>query len=270
MTESDKAAERSMIILQLGRVLAPLDALAERAAPPTIPEYQVALATLLADSDRWENEVSKFVIIGGIRFANEYSQIVNHVVRLRRQIDEVMRCTLDSTDRQTALKGHLETCKRVTIEAIGTVPIQWTARLHAAQSPFKVHLSIWDAMGTAKHRIHYFDRYLAPDFYRLYMRDLNRSVEVRLVTTRGNANYGTTSVLAVSRLAAGEFKDYKLVECSPADMHDRNLRIDDRVFFLGPSINNAGTYPTNFSPADSTAHGHAVVNSIMAKGAEIT
>src|SRR3954463_15298963 len=44
----------------------------------------------------------------------------------------------------------------------------------------------------------------------------------------------------------------ELIECLPTDLHDRNLRIDDTVFFLGTSIKDAGTQPTNFSPADST------------------
>jgi len=130
-------------------------------------------------------------------------------------------------------------------------------------------LNIRDTIGTAKRRVHYFDRYLDTEFFHLYLRDLNRGLEVRLVTTKGNASFGVTNVLSVSRLAAGEFANYQLIECLAADLHDRNLRIDEMVFFLGTSIKDAGSQPTNFSPADSTAAGHAVLDGIMATGTVI-
>jgi hypothetical protein len=95
-------------------------------------------------------------------------------------------------------------------------------------------------------------------------------VEVRLVTTKGNTNFGVTNVLSVSNLAAGEFNDYQLIECLPSDLHDRNLRVDDTVFFLGTSIKDAGTQPTNFSPADSSPSGQCVLDSIMTKGKVIS
>jgi hypothetical protein len=121
-------------------------------------------------------------------------------------------------------------------------------------------------MATATRRIHYLDRYLDTDFFHLYMRDLNRGLEIRLSTTKGKASYGVANVSSVSRLAAVEFANYQLIECMPADLHDRNLRVDDFVFFLGPSAKDAGTQPTNFSPADDSPMGHAVLDAIMARG----
>jgi hypothetical protein len=76
-------------------------------------------------------------------------------------------------------------------------------------------LAIYDAVRTAKRRLHYFDRYLDSDFFALYLRDLDRAVEVRLVTTAGTNHYGVTNVAAVSTLAAKEFSDYQLVELRP-------------------------------------------------------
>jgi hypothetical protein len=75
---------------------------------------------------------------------------------------------------------------------------------------------------------------------------------------------------SVGRTAAGEFTNYQLIECLPSDLHDRNLRIDDAVFFLGTSIKDAGTQPTNFSPADSTVAVHTVLDGIMTKGTVVT
>ena len=89
------------------------------------------------------------------------------------------------------------------------------------------------------------------------------------MTIRGNATYGVTNVLPVSRLFAKEFANYKLIECVHADLHDRNLRVDDTVFFLGPSIKDAGTLPTNFAPGDSSAKGHGILDGIIKKGTEV-
>jgi hypothetical protein len=52
MTEKDKSAQRSTLILQLGRVLAPVDELAEKTPPPPTAEYQVVAASLGPDCDR--------------------------------------------------------------------------------------------------------------------------------------------------------------------------------------------------------------------------
>ena len=47
-------------------------------------------------------------------------------------------------------------------------------------------------------------------------------------------------------------------------------RVNDTVFFLGASIRDAGTQPTNFSPADSTLKGHTVLDTIMARRSRVT
>jgi len=164
----------------------------------------------------------------------------------------------------------LHDCQASTLAAIDRVPIDWLPQLLEGNTPFAVYLKLRDAIGTAKRRIHYFDRYLNEDFFPLYLRGADRSLEIRLVTTRGNHYYGITNVVHVSRLAGLEFAVFKLLECVPQDLHDRNLRIDDTIFFLGTSIKDAGKHPTNFAPSDSTAAGHAILDSIVSKGVVVT
>jgi len=270
MTEQDKAAQRSTLILQLGRVLAPVDDLVEKTPPPNTAEYQMVAAALGPDLDCWAREVDQFITVGDSRFQHEFNEITRAPYNLRGSLGDIARESGDAAGKQTSLRDQLSKCKQATLEAIQRVPIEWTARLHEAKSPYSVYLKIRDAIGTAKGRVHYFDRYLDTEFFHLFMRDLSRTLEVRLVTTKGKASFGVANVLAVSRVAAGEFTNYQLIECLPADLHDRNLRVDDMVFFLGTSIKNAGSQPTNFSPADSTAGGHAVLDGIMAKGTVIS
>lgn len=270
MTESDKASERATLLLKLGRLLAPVDELAEETQPPTNAEYRVVAASLGPDIDRWAREVGNFTTFGEAVFQQEYNDIVREPYNLRHQLSVLAHRGGNGLDKQQSLKTMLSACKQLTLLSINLVPIEWTARLHESRTPFSVYLKSHDAISTAKRRVHYFDRYLDMEFFHLYMRGLDRNLEVRLVTTKGKANFGVTNVLPVSRLAAAEFRDYKLIECQPADLHDRNLRIDDTVFFLGTSIKDAGTQPTNFSPADSSLSGHAVLDGIIAKGTVIT
>lgn len=271
MPEQSKAAQRSLLILQFGRLMAPIYEFAERASPPDSAEYRVAVATLAPDIERWTAEVNVFATVGGSWFGQEANDIFRpaHNFRLG-PLSDLARNSSDLAAKQATLRQLLKTVQEETLAAIESIPIEWEARLLAAKTPFSVYMHIRDAISTAKKRIHYCDRYLNVDFFHLYVRDLARSVQVRLVTTQGNASFGVTNLRPVSSLVAGEFADCQLIECDHTDLHDRNLRIDDQIFFLGPSINAAGTHPTNFSPTDSSAAAHAILDAMIAKGSVIT
>jgi hypothetical protein len=65
MPQQSKAAERSTLILQLGRLLAPISELAERPTPPTSADYRLAAAAFRPDVDQWNNgSVGPFVCVG--------------------------------------------------------------------------------------------------------------------------------------------------------------------------------------------------------------
>jgi len=172
----------------------------------------------------------------------------------------------EPAEAQATLRDALKRAEAEFIRLIDQIPIEWEPHLAAAKTPFTTCLMIGDAISGAQRRIDYFDRYLDPDLFPLYLRKLRRNVAAKLITTRGNAQYGVVAVQALARLAAQEFSAFSLVECTPADLHDRNVRVDDVVFHLGPSTNAVGRYPTNFTPGDSTSHGHQVLDDIIAAG----
>jgi hypothetical protein len=118
-------------------------------------------------------------------------------------------------------------------------------------------------------RLHYFDRYLKADFFTLFLATVGRGVSVRLVTTAGNTSYGVAAVTAVSRLACQEFHDFKLIEVNSRDVHDRNLRVDDRIFQLGPGVDRAGFALTNFGPAESSEGAHRAFDQIIGRGRDV-
>ncbi|MDH3378859.1 MAG: hypothetical protein OEQ39_18185 [Gammaproteobacteria bacterium] len=271
MTVQDKAAERSILILELGRMLAPVAALAEKWPAPSSTEYRVTTARFHQDYDRWRTAAAQFVIVDGVYFGYELDEILRCPRDLLGEIARLAKASsVDNDAKQAELRTHLEQCKKDTIDAVDQVPITWQPHLLAADTPFSTYLKIRDAMGTAVRCIHYFDRYLDSDFFTLYLRDKDRSLEIRLVTTHGNANYGVVNVAAVSNLVAQEFNNYKLIQSQPSDMHDRNLRIDDNIFHLGASVSDAGQQPTNFTPADSGPSAHAILDDLIANGTEIT
>jgi hypothetical protein len=206
------------------------------------------------------------VIVGGVTFGHELDDIAREPWNLFSTLAGLARdAQTPPAAKQAYLRDELKKCEQRTIAAIDLVPITLAPLLLAQQTPFSTFLRIRDAVLTARFRLHYFDRYIDADFFPLYIRGLDRSVQIRLVTTPGDSNYGVQNVLAVSKLAAQEFSDFALLECTPGDMHDRNLRIDDKIFFLGPSLSAAGKYPTNFSPADSTPNAHLILDSILSK-----
>lgn len=269
MNEQDKAAQRANVVYQFGIQMGPLTKLAEASNPPRAAEYHVAVAQARHDYQNWTREVYRFATVGQYTFqhiANDILQGLNHLIN---EMSNMAMSNRDDASRQSALKVLAKMCRDGTLAAIDQMPIEWTARLLAQGTQFSTYLAIRDALATAKTRMHYFDRYLDVDFFNVYLRDISRSIEIRLVTTRGNVNYGVTNVQYLSALASAEFTNYKLIQCMPDDLHDRNLRIDDKVFHLGTSIKDAGDKPTNFALGDSTSHGHSVLDAIMQSGTEV-
>ena len=138
--------------------------------------------------------------------------------------------------------------------------------LFKANTPFTTYLCILDCIKSARHRIYYFDSYLTTHFFQLYLREIDKSISIRLITTKGKNDYGISNVTQVSNLFRKEFTDYKLIEVEPNALHDRNLIIDDNIFTLGPSINQIGIKPTNFGPVDNKQEAETTLNNILEKG----
>jgi hypothetical protein len=264
---SEKAAERTSLILHFGMLIAPIKALAFRSAPAAGLEYRIVEAKLYPDLQAWVRESQQFARIGDYTFSIEINRVIEIAKGIVRQTGHLAEFfPEDDQKRQESLQRYVLKCEKDIVDAIDKIPIEWKSQLLAAGTPLSTHLKIADAISTAHSRVHYFDRYLDPDFFPLYLRFLDRSVEVRLITTRGNAKFGVQAVSAVASLAAQEFGDFHLIELSPRDMHDRNLRIDQRVFHLGASTNDAGNKPTNFALADSSDSANSILDGMIANG----
>lgn len=276
MAQQDKAAERTQLVLLLGRLLAKAHDLANAPTAPTPVEYRVAAASYRADLEPWRVEARKFCRVEGVDFDRELDNILrstsNFFATLGGMADEPH---IDDSKKRAYLKEQLKKVEQETIAAMDTLPIVWDAKLFEERTPFSACLSIRDTVSTARSRIHYFDRYLTEDFFPLYLRGVDRSVSVRLITTAGKASavggagFGVQQVQPMAKLAAHEFSDFNLIQVDPTDLHDRNLRIDNQIFFLGTSVNAVGKAPTNFAPADSSPASHAILDKIVSYGKKV-
>ncbi len=73
-------------------------------------------------------------------------------------------------------------------KCLNRVPIDWGPVIFQANTPFTAYLRIKEVLAVINERLHYFDRYLKPDFFDLFLRSVNRDLAVRLVTTAGSRN----------------------------------------------------------------------------------
>lgn len=267
---NEKAFQKNQLIYEFGILIQPLDAIAKTSDTPSVGDYRIAVAKVQSGDPTWRQTAKVFTTFAPDIFFNQEFQDISHVPeRCWQQIKGLLNDKSLKNDLvllQERFAEQVEASKAVFFELIEHIPIEWQPVVFQANTPFTSYLKIKEAFASVKTRLDYFDRYLKPDFFPLFLASLNRSVSVRLVTTAGNSHYGVAAVTAVSRLAAQEFTDLKLIEVAPTVLHDRNLRVDARTFTLGPGVDRAGVALTNFGPSDSTEDAHEEFDRIIAAG----
>lgn len=257
----DKAQQKNRLIMEFGLLLAPLKELAARETPPRQVEYIRALAPFEDVPRVWAEHAHLFAQGMGV--------IEESLVHIFGKTFMDLRFSLGYPIMslgmlQEMLRRQVTRLEEDFLKLIEIVPLDWELSLSAGQTPFTFYMHVLDAVSMARNRLHYFDRYLKPEFFDLYLRNVPRNLEIRLVTTAGKGNYGVQGVLAISELVRQEFSNYQLIQVAPVDMHDRNLRIDDQVFTLGTSAVDAGRQPTHFGAVDASAH--TVLDGLLSKG----
>lgn len=265
-----KAYQRDRLILEFGILIQPFDDLAQRDTPPNLNEYRIAIAKVHAGDNTWRRSVREFSTFAqDIVFEKEYNDI-SHVPEIFRGLinqlvgDPNLSKSLDEIHRRFTVE--LEKMKSMFFEFVNRIPIEWEPILFEANTPFTSYLRIREAITIVNNRLHYFDRYLKEDFFYLFLNSLDSTISVRLVTTLGKSHYGVNNVIHISNLARQQFNDYQLIEVAPTELHDRNLRVDDQIFTLGPGVDRAGMALTNFGPSDSSEKAHKEFDNIIAKG----
>ena len=265
-----KAHQREQLIYELGILLQPLEDLARATQPPTVSDYRVAIARVRAGDPAWRHRAAEFTTFApDLVFMAEF-QDISHVPE---RLWGALAAPINDPDAAHDLKNLQAEVARLLSSALTSfkkhlsrVPVEWEPVIFEANTPFTSYLRIKESLAVVNNRLDYFDRYLKPEFFELFLAPVDPNVAIRLVTTKGGAIYGVAAVRAVANLARQQFKDFQLVEVSPAMLHDRNLRVDDHVFSLGPGVDRAGMALTNFGPADSSKSAHDGLDRIIAGG----
>jgi hypothetical protein len=265
-----KAAQRQRIIYEFGILVQPFVDLAKRNSPPPISDYRLAVAKVYSGDSEWRKGVREFTTLASDIFLNDEYQRLSHVPeRCRRKLADALNNTywqdhLQSLHEQ--FQRHVGELEKEFFDCLDQVPIDWGPVVFGANTPFTAYLKIKEVLAVVNERLHYFDSYLKPEFFDLFLRSVNRDLSVRLVTTTGTKDYGVQSVNAVSQLACKEFTDYQLIEVDASKVHDRNLRIDNRIFSLGPGVDRAGIALTNFGPSEDSQAAQVAFDKIIADG----
>ena len=259
---NDKAAQRDRVILEFGILIQPLVELSKRSQAPSEAEHRTAIAKVFNGDAAWRKSVRELCTFADDVFFNREFQDISHAAeRLLRDLEGYPA-------NYQKITSHRDTF----LKFLSQVPVEWEPEIFEANTPFTSYLRIKETMSIVTTRLDYFDRYLKSEFFHLFLRYVPKTVSVTLVTTAGHTGtnpYGIADVSPVSNLARQEFADYKLVQLDPKHVHDRNLRIDDQIFTLGPGTDRAGMALTNFGPADSSPQAHAQLDAIIANGTVI-
>ena len=265
-----KSQQRNQLILELGILIQPFVELVESSSSQPISKYRIASAKVQSGDSSWRNTARFFSTFGDDVFMHSEYQKISHVNEVfLREISALINEAEQNQDIDT-LQSECEDSLKILQENfykyISDIPVDWEPEIFPANTPFTSYLKIKDSLSLVRERIHYFDRYLKVEFFDTFLRDVNRSIEIRLVTTAGRQNYGVQGVQAISELARQEFSNYQLIQVNPRDLHDRNLRVDDLAFTLGPGIDRAGLALTNFGPTDSSVQAIASFDAIIGSG----
>ncbi len=253
--------------MEFGLILRPLRDLANQQTTPSRQALLQAFAVLGKDERDWWNHAGSFASVqeGHLGFLRD------NIVHIWGSTFMSFRYDLANPDSDldmlhSRLRQLTTFVEEQFYKLIDMVPVTWEFTLSERDMPFTFYHRMLDAIWPARQKLYYFDRYVKSDFYDLYLARLDRGLEIRIVTTAGNANYGVKSIDAVSKKACGEFSNYQLIQVTQHDIHDRNLRADDQVFSLGPSVVDAGAQPTNFGPVTNTIDAIRILDGIIANG----
>jgi hypothetical protein len=268
--KNQKANQKSQLTYEFGILMQPLEELARKEQQPTPSNLRVAIAKVQAGDSAWRQHVKQFTTFTSDIFFSQEHRDIAHVPELCLHAlngiinDPVLQSDLNKI--RGRIEDEVKNAREKFLEYIDRIPIEWEPVVFEANTPFTSYLRIKESIHSVRQRLHYFDRYLKPDFFELFLASVDRTVETRLVTTAGDKRYGVASVIAISKLARQEFANFKLIEVAPTVLHDRNLRVDDQIFNLGPGVDRAGMALTNFGLSDSSKEAHRQFDQIISKG----
>ena len=213
-----KAKQKSDLIYEIAILLQPLEELARAEDPPSTRDLRIAIAKVQAGDNAWRQHVKDFTTFAPDIFFSQQHQDISHVPeRCWGALRDAAIPPIDPNQLKRTIEQAVANARENFFKHIDMIPIAWEPVVFDANTPFTSYLRIKESIVSVKQRLHYFDPYLKPDFFVLFLASVEDTVSIRLVTTAGNAQYGVASVSAVSKLAQQQFADYQLIEVAPTN-----------------------------------------------------
>jgi len=218
-----------------------------------------------ADLAKFQGELSTFCTVGPHQFEVEYH-------RARRASNQFLTIfdQLQQGVPMDQVVSAFDVAMHTITTAIRAIPADEDDAILPAGSPFSAFLQIRALCAAADARLDLFDPYLDADSFHRYLADVPSSAIVTVVTdtrvlepisgdTRGLQR--RDRIVAVSTLFAEQRPDrYRLL--AAAKLHDRHLRINDRVYHLGGSVKDAARSAAySVTEMDSTTAIHGSLDS---------
>ena len=175
-----KAAQRDRLIYEFAILVQPFSDLASKDSPPSIANYRIAIAKVQSGDPEWRKQVREFATLAPDILLNQENQRLSHVperfwINLASALnDPYWQEHLESF--YGAFQTQVDDLRKDFFTCLNTVPIDWEPIIFQANTPFTAYLRIKEVLAVVNERLHYFDRYLKPDFFELFLRAVNRDV----------------------------------------------------------------------------------------------
>ena len=200
--KNEKANQRQNVVFEFGILIQPYVDLQRKKAPPTVDEYRIAVAKVNAGDANWRLGVKEYATFANDLVLNEEFQRLSHVAeRFMFKVRNLLaghKTLSDLVLLQQAFSNSLDETQADFFELVSHIPVTWEPQIFPANTPFTSYLRIKEALLIVKKRFEYYDRYLKPDFFDLFISKLEKTISIRLITTKGDKHYGANGVAAVS------------------------------------------------------------------------
>lgn len=269
--KKSRIEERDELLTSLGLLIDPIRRLVFGGDDPgvLIPYIRSQFHQDLNGPNGFREHAATYCSPGKHDFGTELDVILRETGRFTDFLGEIE----NPSRREGANERFQEQVKKVQ-KALRSVPCEDVGVVLPSESPLQTYYRIRATCSAATFRIDLFDPYLDADVFHRYLRDVGDQTYLRVVTSekamsqKQDSSTRPAEILAVSNLVSLERPNsYGFYVASR--LHDRHLRVDDKIFHLGGSINNAShRTPYTISVLEPNQTNHDMLDGLISDANE--
>jgi len=182
MDNIDKFQERANLRAEFMIFISPLGEIAGLTSAPERDDYLEAFSNIDGCEFEFLEEVTKFSTFGDKKHRKEdlharvaFSSFNNKYLE-KLKVQNI----INPDEFHNEFKEDLKKMITEFIDIIYSIPIDFQSNLTKPNTPFTTHLRILDCISSARNDLDYFDPYLKSNFFHLYLRYLDPSINLTL------------------------------------------------------------------------------------------